>query len=76
MTLPSFTQSKAWQLYEKLPRPALRWLCLPAFAWIFGGCDLAGYPMDSASRGVVLAFIALVYGLRGNDLRKGLPDAT
>lgn len=58
-------ETRAWQLYEKMPRPALRWLCLLGTLWVFGLCDVAGFPIDSAGRGLVLAFVATVYGLRG-----------
>jgi hypothetical protein len=67
----TFDLSKVWQLYESLPRPLLRWVCIPGTAWVFF-CDWFGFPMDSAVRGVLLAFVAAVYGLRGwEKLRQG-----
>lgn len=54
-----------WQHYERLPRPALRWAALGGALWAMGVCDLFDFNMDSATRGVVLAFVAAVYGLRG-----------
>lgn len=63
MTVDVF-QSRAWCLYEKLPRPLLRWACIPGALWVFF-CDLGGVQMESATRGVLLAFVAAVYGLRG-----------
>lgn len=51
--------------FETGPRPLLRWVCLIGAAWGMGLCDLCGFPMDATTRGVVLAFVAAVYGLRG-----------
>lgn len=59
------TKTEAYQAFEKLPRPLLRWAALLAFLWVCGGCDIAGIPMDSATRGLILGSIALIYGLRG-----------
>lgn len=60
------TQPKgAWQYFEKIPRPLLRWCCILGAAWAMGLCDLLGSPMDGAVRGVVLGFVAAVYGIRG-----------
>jgi hypothetical protein len=64
MTEAVFT-SKAWALYEKLPRPALRWVCLVGALWAIMVCDIAGMPLDSTTRGVIFTFVAAVYGLRG-----------
>ena len=66
--------SRAWELYEKLPRPSLRWVCIPGALWVFF-CDLAGVEMDSATRGVLLTFVAAVYGLRGWEKLKGQSNA-
>jgi len=66
--------TKAWQLYESLPRPALRWVCLFGALYVFF-CDLFGVVMDSATRGVLLAFVAAVYGLRGYEKLKGASNA-
>lgn len=64
----------AWQYYERLPRPALRWVCLIGAAWAMGLCDLFGMEMGSEVRGVILAFVAAVYGLRGwEKLREPKP---
>jgi len=63
----------AWQYYERLPRPALRWAALLGALWAMGVCDLFQFNMDSATRGVVLAFVAAVYGLRGWEKLKEAP---
>lgn len=63
-------KGRAWQLYETLPRPLLRWVCIPSTLWVFF-CDLGGVVLDSATRGVLLAFVAAVYGLRGWEKLKG-----
>jgi hypothetical protein len=72
MTQIATFQSKAYRLYDKLPRPTLRWVCIGFAIWVTGGCDIAGYPLDSASRGWVLTFVAAVYGLRGFEKIKGV----
>jgi hypothetical protein len=65
----------AYQHYEKLPRPTLRWISLGGAAWSMGLCDVFALPMESATRGVILAFVALVYGLRGWEKLKGMEAA-
>ena len=65
-------KSRAWELYEKLPRPLLRWIAAAGALWVMIVCDLAGMPQDSATRGVILAFVATVYGLRGLEKIKGV----
>ena len=63
----------AWQYYERLPRPALRWACLFGALWPMGGVDMIGVEMDGTTRGVILAFVAMVYGLRGWEKLKEPP---
>lgn len=63
--------AKLYEHYEKLPRPTLRWISLGGAAWAMGVCDIFALPMESATRGVVLAFVATVYGLRGWEKLKG-----
>lgn len=74
MTEAVFT-SRAWHLYEKLPRPLLRWIAALGAAWAIGICDIAGMPLDSTVRGVIFAFVAAVYGLRGWEKLKEIENA-
>jgi len=66
------TASAAYQTFEKLPRPLLRWAAIAAFLWVCGGCDIAGHPLDSATRGLILTAILGVYGIRGLEKIKAL----
>lgn len=71
----SVAPKSAWQFYERLPRPALRWAALFGAVWAMGVCDLFSFNMGSETRGVILAFVALVYGLRGwEKLRETKPE--
>lgn len=69
----SKTPKGGWQYFERLPRPALRWVCLIGATWPLGGVDLVGVEMDGTTRGVLLGFVALVYGLRGWEKLKEPP---
>ena len=40
--------------------------------WVAGGCDVAGFPLDPTVRGLLLAFVVSVYGLRGYEKLKGI----
>ena len=62
--MTDFAKSPAWRKFEKLPRPLLRWLSLLGSAWVFGLCDIAGFPMDSLNRAAILGFTLSVYGIR------------
>lgn len=68
----ALTGSRAWTALEKLPRPLLRWVCLLGTVWVFGACDVAGFPLDNTARAAVMAFVATVYGLRGLERIKGV----
>lgn len=57
---------------QSLPRPILRWICILIVLWVAGGCDIAGFPLDSTVRGVLLGFVVSVYGLRGLEKIKGV----
>lgn len=50
--------------YQTASRPTLRWAAIIAFLWVVGGCDIAGFPLDETARGMVLAFITSLYGIR------------
>lgn len=63
----------AWAYYERLPRPGLRWTCLLGSAWAMGLCDIFEVSLDSTTRGVIFAFAAAVYGLRGWEKLKESP---
>ena len=65
----------AWSYYERLPRPSLRWVCLASAAWAGGLCDVFSSPLDSTTRGVIFAFAAAVYGLRGWEKLREQPVA-
>lgn len=65
-------QARWWVLYEKLPRPTLRWVSLAAFVWVFAGSDLAGVPLDAGNRLAILTFIAGIYGVRAFERLKGI----
>lgn len=54
-----------WDIFEKAPRPLLRWLCL----FIAGWATVA--PLDAMVRGLLLTFVASVYGIRGWEKLKG-----
>lgn len=56
---------------DRAPRPLLRWVCLVAAAWATGLGDSVGLGLDNTARGIVLAFIGAVYGLRGLEKMKG-----
>lgn len=57
---------------QTLPRPILRWLCIFIVIWVAGGCDVAGFPLDSSVRTILLGFVVSVYGLRGLEKIKGV----
>lgn len=57
---------------QSLPRPILRWVCILIVLWVAGGCDIAGFPLDSTVRGILLGFVVSVYGLRGLEKIKGV----
>jgi len=57
---------------QSLPRPILRWICILIVLWVAGGCDIAGFPLDSTVRGILLGFVVSVYGLRGLEKIKGV----
>ena len=57
---------------QALPRPILRWICILIVLWVAGGCDIAGFPLDSTVRGILLGFVVSVYGLRGLEKIKGV----
>lgn len=57
---------------EKAPRPLLRWACIIIALWAAMICDIAGLPQDAATRGLLLAFVTSVYGLRGWEKVKGI----
>lgn len=61
-----------WEAFEKLPRPLLRWVCLIVTLWTAVICDVAGLPQDATVRGLLLAFVCGVYGIRAVEKLKGL----
>ena len=61
-----------WKLFEKVPRPLLRWACVPAAIWSMGAGDALGLGLDNTARGLVLAFILSVYGIREFGKIKGV----
>lgn len=63
---------KAVNALQSLPRPILRWICILIVLWVAGGCDIAGFPLDSTVRGILLGFVVSVYGLRGLEKIKGV----
>lgn len=73
MTEPKGRDRKAtpFTIFESVPRPLLRWICIFAAIFALGGADLAGIAFDNTARGLVLAFILSVYGLRGLEKIKG-----
>lgn len=55
-----------WQIFEKAPRPLLRWLCLLIAGWA------TIVDLDVTVRGLLLGFVCAVYGLRGWEKLKGV----
>lgn len=54
-----------WEIFDKAPRPLLRWACLAVTGWATFA------PLDATVRGLLLGFVCTVYGLRGIEKIKG-----
>ena len=65
--------SRIYDIYERLPRPSLRWVALGGSAWACGLCDIAGFPLETSARVAIFTFAAAVYGLRGWEKMRGNP---
>ena len=59
-------------IFDKAPRPLLRWTCVPAAIWAMGAGDAIGMGLDNTARGIVLGFILSVYGIREFGKIKGV----
>ncbi|SMF70487.1 hypothetical protein [Allosphingosinicella indica] len=62
----------AYQLFVRLPRPALDWIGVAAAAWALFVGDWLGRPMDDAARIIALGFVAALYGIRTVEKTKGV----
>ena len=60
------------KILKHAPRPVLRWACVPGAIWAMGAGDALGMGLDNTARGIVLAFILSVYGVREFGKIKGL----
>jgi hypothetical protein len=58
--------------FQTHSRPALRWAAIPAFLWLVVDNAIVSTPMGETETGLMLAFIAALYGLRGYEKLKGV----
>lgn len=56
-----------WEMFEKLPRPLMRWVALFASVWTLGLADVVSMHQPDSTRMIILAFIASLYGIRGYE---------
>jgi len=61
-----------WQLFDKLPRPLLRFACIFGAVWAMGLGDALGLGLDNTARGIVLGFVLSIYGVREFGKIKGV----
>jgi hypothetical protein len=57
---------------DTLPRKLLRWVSVLGAVGAMGALDAVGVPLDALNRGVILGFVAAVYGIRGIERIKGV----
>lgn len=69
----SAVRSSRWyQIYVRLSRPTLDWVGVAAAAWSLFIGDWIDKPMADATRVIVLAFVAALYGIRTVEKTKGV----
>lgn len=63
-----------YQVYARLARPTLDWVGVAGAAHAFGLFDGFGFvsPADDVRAGIILGFVAILYGIRTGEKVKGV----
>jgi len=72
--MPDSAVRETWtyQIYVRLARPTLDWVGVFAAAYNMGLCDFLQRPVPDATRIIVLAFVAALYGIRTAEKMRGV----